>query len=130
MRTQAVFGDDALEVRVVLAQFDDKPFGGIAFAIIFVRPVVLPDRFRHQGNHGTHVWMDDRGPQHLMRIRDRTVTMPRVQTRGTVNGWGGKIPRAIEGQEVVAIENPHLFKRLATLELSKDAREHWAEPLG
>src|SRR4030095_6707436 len=31
--TQAVFGDDELEVRVVLAQFDDQPFGGIAFTI-------------------------------------------------------------------------------------------------
>ena len=40
--TQAVFGDDELEVRVILAQFDDKAFGGIAFTIIFVRPVVLP----------------------------------------------------------------------------------------
>ena len=128
--TQAVFGDDELEVRMVLAQFDDKSFGGIAFTIIFVCPIVLPDRFRHQGNHSTHVGMDDRGAQHLMRIRDRTVTMHRVQTRGTVNGRGGKIPRAIEGQEVVALEKQHLFKRLATLELSKDALEHGAEPLG
>ena len=115
---------------MVLAQFDDEPFGGIAFTIIFVRPIVLPDRFRHQGDHRTHVGMDDRGAQHLMRIRDRTVPMPRVQTRGTGNGRGGKIPRAIEGQKVVAIEKHHLFKRLATLELSKDALEHWAEPLG
>ena len=97
IRTQAVFGDDELEVRVVPAQFDDKPFGGITFTIIFVRPIVLSDRFRHQGNHGTHVGMDDRGAQHLMRIRDRTVTMHRMQTRGTVNAGGGKIPRAIEG---------------------------------
>ena len=65
---------------MVLAQFDDKAFGGVAFTIIFVRPIILPDRFRHQGNHGTHVGMDDRCAQHLMRIRDRTVTMHRVQT--------------------------------------------------
>jgi hypothetical protein len=57
----------------------------------------LPDRFRPQGNHGTHVWVDDRGAQQLMRLCDRTVTMHRVQTRGTVNGRGGKIPCAIEG---------------------------------
>src|SRR6266851_7874244 len=30
----------------------------------------------------------------------------------------------------MTIEKPHRFKRLATLELPKDAREHWAEPLG
>ena len=130
IRTQAVFSDDELEVRVVLAQLNDKAFGSIPFTIIFVHPIILPDRFRHQGNHGTHVGMDERGTQQLMRIRDRTVPMHRVQTRGTVNGRGGKIPRAIEGQEVVAIEKHHLFKCLATLELSQDALEHWAEPLG
>ena len=97
IRTQAVFGDDALKVRVVLTQFDDKAFGGITFTIIFVCPIVLPDRFRHQGNHGTHVGMDERGAQHLMRIRDRPVAVDLVQTRCTVHRLGGKIPRAIEG---------------------------------
>ena len=47
--TQAVFGDDALEVRVILAQFEDKSFGGIPFTIIFARPIMFPDRFRHGG---------------------------------------------------------------------------------
>src|SRR4029453_12383962 len=94
--TQAVFSDDELEVRVVLAQFDDKPFGGITFTIIFVRSIVFPDRLRHQWNHGTNIGMDDRCTQHLMRIRDRTITMHRVQTRCTMNSRGGKIPRAIE----------------------------------
>ena len=96
--TQAVFGDDELEMRVILAQFDDKSFGGIPFTIIFARPIMLPDRFRHEGNHRTHIWMDDRCTQHLMRIRDRTVAMDLVQTRGTVNRLGGKIPRPIECQ--------------------------------
>ena len=73
--TQAVFGDDEFEVRVILAQFDHKAFGGIAFTIIFGRPIVVPDRFGHEWNHGTHVWMDDRRAQHLMRIRDRTVAV-------------------------------------------------------
>jgi hypothetical protein len=128
--TQAVFGDDALEVRVVLAPCDDKPFGSMAFAIMFVRPSVFPDRFRHQGNHGTHVWMDERCAQPLMRLRDRTVTMHRVQAGGTVHGRGGKLPRAIACEAVVAIEKHHLFKRLATLELPKAALEHGTEPLG
>ena len=49
--TQAVFGDDELEVRMVLAQLGNKALGSIAFTIIFVRPIVLHNRFRHQGNH-------------------------------------------------------------------------------
>lgn len=41
--TQAVFGDDELKVRVVLTQRGNKPFGGMAFAIIFARAVLLHD---------------------------------------------------------------------------------------
>jgi hypothetical protein len=130
IRTPAVCGDNALAGWGVLAQFDDKPFGGIACTSIFVRPIVLSKRFRPQGNHGTHVGMDERGAQHLMRRRDRTVTRPRAQTRGPVQARGGKIPRAIEGSEVVTIETPHRCKRLATLAVPKDALEDWAEPLG
>ena len=97
IRTQAVFGDDELEVRMVLAQLGNETFGSVTFTIIFIRPIVLPDRFRHQRNHGTHLWMNNRRAQHLMRIRDRPVPMHRVQTRGTVNGRGGKISCAIKG---------------------------------
>ena len=39
--TQTVFGDDELEMGVVLAQLGHKAFGGIAFTIIFVRAIVL-----------------------------------------------------------------------------------------
>jgi hypothetical protein len=42
-----------------------------------------------------------------------------------VNRLGGKIPRAIECQEIAAIEKYHRFKRLAALELPKDALEQW-----
>ena len=34
--TQTIFGDDKLEVRVVLAQLGHKAFGSIPFTIIFV----------------------------------------------------------------------------------------------
>ena len=58
--TQAIFGDNELEVRVVPTQLGNEAFGGIPFTIIFVRPIVLHNRFRHQGNHCAHVWMDNR----------------------------------------------------------------------
>ena len=47
-----------------------------------------------------------------------------------MNRLGRKIPRAIQGQEIMAIKKCHRFKRLATLELPQDALEHGAEPLG
>ena len=39
--TQAIFGDDHLEVRVVLAQFRDEAFGSIALTIVFAVPSCL-----------------------------------------------------------------------------------------
>ena len=39
--TQTVFGDDELEVGMILAQLGHKAFGGIAFTIIFGRPIVV-----------------------------------------------------------------------------------------
>jgi len=40
----------------------------------------------------------------------------------TVHRWGGKRPRAIEGHSRVTIQTYHVFKRLASLALPKDAR--------
>jgi molybdopterin-guanine dinucleotide biosynthesis protein A len=108
---------------MVLTQFGNKAFGGMAFTIIFVRAILLYDRFRPQRHHCTHVWIDNRRAQHLMSIWDRTVAVNLGQTRRTVNRRGGKIPRAIEGQYIVPIQERHGFKRLASLELSKDALE-------
>ena len=58
--TQSVFGDDAREMRVILAQPGDAAFGGIALAIVFRRAVLLHNRFGHQRNHCTKIRMDDR----------------------------------------------------------------------
>ena len=95
---QTVFGDDELEMRVVLTQLDQEAFGGIPFTIIFVRAILLHNRFGHQWNHFTLVRMDNRGAQHLVIIRDRPVSVDLVQTRRTVNRLGGNIACAIEGQ--------------------------------
>jgi hypothetical protein len=42
--------------------------------------------------------MNNRCAQHLMKIGDRTIAVDFLQTRGTVNGLGGKISRPIERQ--------------------------------
>ena len=95
--TQTVFGDDKLEMWMILAQLGNEAFGGVALTIVFRRPILLHNRFGHQRNHGTHVRMDQRRAQHLMIIGERSVTVDLAQTRRTVNRRGGKISRAIEG---------------------------------
>jgi hypothetical protein len=47
-----------------------------------------------------------------------------------VHRLGGKIPRAIKSQQIVAIKERHRFQRLAALPLPKDTREHRPEHLG
>src|ERR1700730_1003045 len=46
-----------------------------------------------------------------------------MQARVTVDGRRGEIPGAIQGHQIMAVEKHHGFKRLPTLELSKDERE-------
>jgi hypothetical protein len=70
--------------------------------------------------------MENRRAQQLVIIGDRTVAMDLVQARGTVNRLRGKIPRAIECQEIIAVKKHHFFQRLASLELTKDAFEQGA----
>ena len=41
--TQAVFGDDQFQVRMVLTQFGDQPLGRIAFTVVFARAILLRD---------------------------------------------------------------------------------------
>src|SRR3989442_641334 len=65
-----------------------------------------------------------------MKIRDRTMTLDWVQTRGTVHGLGGNRRRPIERQSIVPIKKPPRFQCLATLQLPQDACAHRAEPLG
>jgi hypothetical protein len=116
--TQGVFGDNELEMRVILAQLGDEAFGGIALAIVFRRAVLLHNRFGHQRNHFTKIGMDDRGGQHLVRIGDLAVAVRLCQARLTVDRLRGEVPRAIERHQVRAIVKHHGFQRLATLELS------------
>jgi hypothetical protein len=68
--TEAVFGDDELEVRMILAQLGPKTFGGIAFTIVFIRAIAVHNRLGHERNDGPLVRMDKRGAQHLMRLGD------------------------------------------------------------
>ena len=76
--TQTIFGDDKLEVRVVLAQLGHKAFGGIPFTIIFVRAIAVHNWLGHERNDGPLLWMDDRGTQQLMRVGDRPVAVDAV----------------------------------------------------
>src|SRR5262249_23857343 len=66
--TEAVFSNDELEVRMILAQLGHKTFGGIPFTIIFVRAIAVHNRLGHERNDGPLVRVDDRGAQYLMRI--------------------------------------------------------------
>jgi hypothetical protein len=67
--------------------------------------------------------MENRRAQHLVRIGDRPRAVDLVETRRTVNRLGGKIPRAIKGQQIVAIKESHRVKGLASLPLLQDAFE-------
>ena len=73
--TQTVFGDNALQVGMILAQLGHKALGGMTFAIIFGRPITVANRLRHERKDGSLVRMDDRSAQHLVCIGDGPVAV-------------------------------------------------------
>jgi hypothetical protein len=121
--TQALFGAEALEMRVILPQLGHATFGRMAFTRVFGRTIVFDHRRGPQRNPCTLGRMDQRRAQHLVRLGDRTVAVDLVQARGTGHRWGGKIPRAIEGQSRIPIQKQPRFAHLAALELPQDACE-------
>jgi hypothetical protein len=66
--TEAIFGDDQLEMRVVLAQFDEQTLGRIALTIVFVRAIWLDNRFGHQRNHFALVGVNEGRTQQLVAV--------------------------------------------------------------
>jgi hypothetical protein len=96
--TEPIFRHDHLQMPMIAPQLGQKAFGRIAFTIIFLVAILFQNRFGHQRNHVTPVWMNQRRPQQLMRVGDRPVPVVGFQTRRTMNGFGGKIPRPIQGQ--------------------------------
>src|SRR5688572_21055928 len=50
IRTEAIFGDDHLEMGVILRKLADETLGHVALAIIFLGAILLDDRLGHQGN--------------------------------------------------------------------------------
>jgi hypothetical protein len=48
IRTQTVFGDDELEMRVILAQLGEEALSRIAFTVVFLGAILFDDGLGHQ----------------------------------------------------------------------------------
>ena len=94
--TQTIFRDDAFEMRMILAQLGNEALAALRSQSFLAVPSGFTIGSGIERNHCTEIRMDNRCAQHLMIVRDRPVAVDLVQTRRTVNRWGGKIPRAIE----------------------------------
>ena len=64
--THIVFGDDALEMGVIVAELGDEALGRMPFTIVFARAILGHHEFGHQWHHCAPVWMDNGCAQHLM----------------------------------------------------------------
>ena len=130
MGTATVFGDDALERRVSLAQCDDAALGRMAFTLIFLSAILFHHGFRHQRNPCTHVRMDDRRAQPLVLRGARTVAVDRVETRGTGHRLGGTRPRASKRHSRGVRQKGPRFQRLPALSWPQDTLAQRAARLG
>ena len=74
--------------------------------------------------------MDQGGAQELMGIGDPTATMVLLQARGTMDLGGGEVSRAIERQEIMAVEVGEAFEDLAALEAAEHIGEGGPQVVG
>mgnify|MGYP007023838319 FL=1 len=72
-------------MRMVLAKLRQKPFQGVAFAVVFRFAVLLEDRFGHQGDDFLVTGTDQRGTQQLMMVGDLAVGMVFFQALGAMD---------------------------------------------
>src|SRR5919106_2703600 len=110
IRAEAVFGNDYLEVRVISTKLGDEALGRVALTIIFLGAILFDDRLGHQWNDFALIGVDERRTQHLMGIGHGAISVVCFQTRVAVNLFGGKIPRTIESEQVMALDKDHLLK--------------------
>ena len=74
--------------------------------------------------------MDQGGPRQLMGIGDAAAAMVPLQARGARDLGGGEIGRAIERQEITAVEINEASQRLAALETTGHIAEAGPEVVG
>ena len=75
MGTQTIFGNDKLEMWVILAQLGEEALGSIAFTVIFLGAILLDDGLRHQRDDLTPVGVQQDGTQQLVGIGDGAVSV-------------------------------------------------------
>jgi hypothetical protein len=73
--TETIFGDNHLEMRVVLTELGENTFGRGALAIIFAGAVLFDNGLGHQRNDFALIGMNESRPQHLMGIGHGAVSL-------------------------------------------------------
>ena len=115
---------------MVLAELRQKPFQGVAFAVVFRFAILFEDRFGHQGDDFLVTGTDQRGTQQLMMVGDLAVAMVFFQAQGAMDLWGREKLDAIQGQQIMAIQKAKIFQGLAADQSGEDISEAGPELFG
>ena len=127
---EGVFDDDDRQVGMLLAKRFEPAAGGVSLAVVLGLTVLLDDRLGCQRDDFLEVGMDQGRPQQLMGIGDVAVAMLLHQARGAMDLGGGKIGRAVQRHQVVAVQIDETFERLAALQATEDLAERGPQARG
>ena len=115
---------------MLLAKRFEPAAGGVSLAVVLGLTVLLDDRLGCQRDDFLEVGMDQGGPQQLMGIGDVAVAMLLHQARGAMDLGGGKIGRAVQRHQVVAVQIDETFECLAALQATEDLAERGPQARG
>src|SRR3954451_9533710 len=115
---------------MVLAELGQKAFGGIAFAIVLVHPVLLEDGLGPYRDDFAKVGVNQGPGEQLVRIGHLAVLGMLLQAMRAMDFLGAKVLDTVARHQVTALVEHKRLKDFATLEFPKDVRKAGTEPLG
>ena len=125
---QSVLHHDQLQMRMFLADLPQQSLGRVPLAVVLVAAVLFLDRLGSQGNHFPMAGVHQHGRQHLVLIRDFAGLLVHLFQAGVaVDGGGGKISGAVQGQQVAFLVENERLQGLPALHLAKDRVEQRAQ---
>jgi hypothetical protein len=128
---QRVFGDDDLEMRMIGAELLEPALGGVALAVVFQLSVAVGDHLGKQRDHLHPLGVDHTGTEQLQRVGDLAGLGVGLDQAGGGADLARRVKaRAVEADEVVAIDKDEGLERFAALQFAKQRTEGRAQEVG
>ena len=130
VRTEPIFDHHAFQVRMILAEFDEKPAGGRSLAILLGTPILHYDHFRAKWEYGQLVGTDNGCGEHLLVIFDFSISFDLFHAVRRADLCRGVDARTVESQQIMTVKPNKFLQGLVSLGIVEQSAERQAQRVG